>query len=378
MNISETKTVIMEPKIVRERLLDWYATNQRRLPWRETSDPYAIWVSEVMLQQTQVATATPYYLRFMDRFPTAVHLAGADIQEVLKLWEGLGYYSRARNLHRAAGMVSSRFNGQLPDDPAAFRSLPGVGDYITAAVLSIAFGRVLPVVDGNVKRVLSRLLEIDTPVNRSGAHKIYQRPAARLICPKQPADFNQAIMELGALICRPKNPDCGTCPLSDLCRANRHHTTAGYPKRDASRKVPHRHLAIGVILKKGKMLVVQRQMDGFLGGLWEFPAVPADEGQTDREDFEEMIAAETGLTIEVNRQLTRIRHAYTHFTLTGDVYLCRYVAGRVRLKSARGHRWVTLRSLVHLPLHKANHKFLDALAAVFAKTEDGGNHRPPA
>lgn len=363
MDISETETLIMEPKIVRERLLDWYATHRRRLPWRETSDPYAIWVSEVMLQQTQVATATPYYLRFMDRFPTAVHLAGADIQEVLKLWEGLGYYSRARNLHRAAGMVSSRFNGQLPDDPAAFRSLPGVGDYITAAVLSIAFGRVLPVVDGNVKRVLSRLLEIDTPVNRSGAHKIYQMPAARLICPKQPADFNQAIMELGALICRPKNPDCGTCPLSDLCRANRHHTTADYPKRDASRKVPHRHLAIGVILKKGKMLVVQRQMDGFLGGLWEFPAVPADEGQTDREGFEEMIAAETGLTIAVNRRLTRIRHAYTHFTLTGDVYLCRYVAGRVRLKSARGHRWVTLRSLAHLPLHKANHKFLDALAA---------------
>ncbi len=157
----------------------------------------------------------------------------------------------------------SRFNGQVPDDPEAFRSLPGVGDYICAAVLSIAFGRVLPVVDGNVKRVLSRLLEIDTPVNRSGAHKIFQVPAMELICPKQPADFNQAVMELGALVCRPKNPDCATCPLSDLCRANRHHTTADYPKRDASRKVPHRHLAIGVILKKGKMLVVQRPAEGF-------------------------------------------------------------------------------------------------------------------
>ena len=139
------------------------ATHRRRLPWRATSEPFAIWVSEVMLQQTQVATVIPYYRRFMDRFPTPAHLAAAEIQEVLKLWEGLGYYSRARNLHRAAGVVTSRFNGQVPDDPEAFRSLPGVGDYICAAVLSIAFGRVLPVVDGNVKRVLSRLLEIDTP-----------------------------------------------------------------------------------------------------------------------------------------------------------------------------------------------------------------------
>ncbi len=203
----------MQSEIVRKKLLDWYATHRRRLPWRATSDPFAIWVSEVMLQQTQVATAIPYYRRFMDRFPTPAHLAAADIQEVLKLWEGLGYYSRARNLYRAAGVVTARFNGQVPDDPEAFRSLPGVGDYICAAVLSIAFGRVLPVVDGNVKRVLSRLLEIDTPVNRSGAHKIFQVPAMELVCPKQPADFNQAVMELGALVCRPKNPDCVTCPL---------------------------------------------------------------------------------------------------------------------------------------------------------------------
>ena len=144
----------MNPEYVRKKLLGWYATHRRRLPWRETSDPYAIWVSEVMLQQTQVATAIPYYQRFMDRFPTPMHLAAADIQAVLKLWEGLGYYSRARNLHRAAGVVVTRFNGQIPDDPALFRSLPGVGDYIAAAVLSIAFGRVIAVVDGNVARGL--------------------------------------------------------------------------------------------------------------------------------------------------------------------------------------------------------------------------------
>lgn len=361
----------MKPEIIRQLLLDWYAAHRRHLPWRETSDPYAIWVSEVMLQQTQVATAIPYYLRFMARFPTPGHLADADIQAVLKLWEGLGYYSRARNLHRAAAVVSSRFNGQVPDDPAAFRSLPGVGDYIAAAVLSIAFGRVLAVVDGNVKRVLSRLYEIDAPVNRSNAHKIFRAPAMDLICPEHPADFNQALMELGALVCRPRHPLCGDCPLAGMCRANRHGKTADYPKRDASKKVPHRHVAIGIIRKKGKMLVVQRQMEGFLGGLWEFPAVPADNGRTQKNQLAEMITAETGLRIEVNRRLSRIRHAYTHFTLSGDVYLCRHVTGRVRLKSARSHRWVTLRTLSRLPLHKANLKFMDDLAAALDSTPSG-------
>lgn len=362
----------MQPEIVRQKLLNWYPTHRRRLPWRETSDPYAIWVSEVMLQQTQVATAIPYYLRFMDRFPTPGHLARADLQEVLKLWEGLGYYSRARNLHQAAARVTKQFGGRVPDDPEAFRSLPGVGEYIAAAVLSIAFGRVLAVVDGNVKRVLSRLLEIDTPVNRSNAHKVFKGPAMDLICPNRPADFNQALMELGALVCRPKNPECGSCPLAGLCRANRHHHTGQYPQRDASRKIPHRHIAIGVIRKNGKLLVVQRQAQGFLGGLWEFPSVPADKEPTDRQGIQALIAGETGLKITVDRCLMRIRHAYTHFTLTGDVYLCRHVSGRIRLKSAQGHLWVTLRSLSRLPLHKANHKFLDALTASMAEAGNGG------
>ena len=354
-----------QPEILRHHLLGWYAAHRRRLPWRETSDPYAIWVSEVMLQQTQVATVIPYYHRFLERFPTLRHLAAADLQEVLKLWEGLGYYSRARNLYRAAGIVVAHFNATVPDDPTAFRSLPGVGDYTAAAVLSIAYHRVIPVVDGNVKRVLARLLELETPVNRSDSHKRFLAPAAHLICPQQPSAFNQAIMELGALICRPRQPACTRCPLADLCQANRKGTTAAFPKREASRKVPHRHLAIAVILKKGKMLVVQRPENGFLGGLWEFPAVPAKTGQLDPAELSKRLCTQTGLTATVDRQLTSIRHAYTHFTLSADIYLCRYVTGRVRLESAQGHRWATLRTLDRLPLHKANHKFLKALRSVW-------------
>ena len=355
----------MNQKHFRQQLINWYKAHQRPLPWRETSDPYAIWVSEVMLQQTQVATVIPYYHRFMDRFPSARHLAQADLQDVLKLWEGLGYYSRARHLQRAAKEVVSRHNGIIPEDTKTFHSLPGVGDYIAAAVLSIAFGKVIPVVDGNVKRVLSRLLEIDTPVNQSGSHKQFLAPAAALISPDHPADFNQAIMELGALICRPKNPDCARCPLADQCQANQHQTTAKFPKRIASKKVPHRHLVYGVIIKNGKMLVTKRPETGFLGGLWEFPALPATRRKMTQQEIEKGLFTQTGLTVSVDRHLTRIRHAYTHFTLSADVYLCRYAAGRVRSSdTAYAHRWVTLRSLNRLPTHKAIHKFLPLLENV--------------
>ena len=261
----------------------------------------------------------------------------------------------------------SHFNGRVPADRNDFQSLPGVGDYIAAAVLSIAYGKVLPVVDGNVKRVLARLLEIDTPVNRSGAHKIYLEPARQLICATAPADFNQAFMELGALVCRPRNPRCDDCPLSDSCRAYRHGRADRYPRRDPARKVPHRHLSIGVVLKKGKMLVVQRPLEGFLGGLWEFPAVPADGGSSANNDFTARLREEIGLRVAVDRKLTRIKHAYTHFKLTGDVYLCRYQRGRVRRKSAVDHRWVTFGHIIELPLHKANHKFFAVLESALSE-----------
>ncbi len=357
----------MDPQRIRRRLLDWYADHHRRLPWRETTDPYAIWVSEVMLQQTQVATAIPYYRRFMASFPTPADLAAADLDTVLKSWEGLGYYSRARNLHRAAGLVVARHDGQVPDDPDAFRALPGVGDYIAAAVMSIAFGRVMAVVDGNVKRVLARLFEIDAPVNRSGSHKRFQARAAQLISREQPSDFNQAMMELGALVCRPRSPDCTACPLAGECRACSNGTTAEYPQRDAAKKIPHRHQAVGVIVKAGRMLVIRRPTTGFLGGLWEFPAVAAAEGPEASAGVAVALREETGLAVAVLRPLTRIRHAYTHFTLSADVYLCRFVGGRVRHRPDRDHRWVTLRALKRLPVHKANLKFMDRLAAAVAE-----------
>ncbi|HET6349874.1 MAG TPA: A/G-specific adenine glycosylase, partial [Candidatus Krumholzibacteria bacterium] len=220
----------------------WYRRSHRDLPWRHTRDPYCIWVSEVMLQQTQVATVIPYYGRFLRRFPTLRALARAPLDDVLKHWEGLGYYARARNLHRAAGVVLETHGGKIPDDPAAFGALPGVGTYMTAAVQSIAFNAPLAVVDGNVKRVVARWFAIGQSVDQTAGMRIVQERAQSLIDPADPGTFNQAVMELGALVCRPLHPDCTACPVAPECAAHRAGTEADYPLRDARRAVARQRI----------------------------------------------------------------------------------------------------------------------------------------
>jgi A/G-specific adenine glycosylase len=237
------------------------------MPWRETSDPYAIWVSEVMLQQTRVDTVRPYYDRWMARFPTVVALADAELDDVMREWQGLGYYSRARNLHRAARLVRERHGGTVPDDTGALRSLPGVGEYTAGAIASIAFGSASPAVDGNVRRVLARLHDLEDP-----------RPAelrglaARLVPADRPGDFNQALMELGATTCTPRSPRCGPCPLSEWCIAYARGTQAERPRPRPGRPVPEASVATVVMRRDGnQVLLVRRPEKGLLGGLWEFP-----------------------------------------------------------------------------------------------------------
>ena len=216
---------------IQRRLLEWYRNHQRRLPWRASADPYRIWVSEVMLQQTQIKTVVPYFENFLNRFPDVYHLAAADQQDVLKAWEGMGYYARARNLHRAAKIIVSQHNGQVPANWEAIHSLPGVGDYIAAAVLSIAYHQPCAVVDGNVKRVLARLNKIKDPANRSSSYKTFKAAAEDLLARDDPGTFNQALMELGSTQCKLKNPACDTCPLQSFCRAFLDNTVAEYPRR---------------------------------------------------------------------------------------------------------------------------------------------------
>ena len=343
---------------IRKKLRLWYRKKQRLLPWRSTDDPYAIWVSEVMLQQTQVNTVIPYYHRFLNKFPTLRHLASAHEQEVLKLWEGLGYYSRARNLHQAANSVIEEFAGKIPTEKKEFLHLKGVGEYIASAVLSIAFGQPHAVVDGNVKRVLSRLFLIEAPVNQSGSLKQFKPFADRLLDPKHPGISNQAVMELGALTCRPANPVCSECPLQMHCIALRRQLVDVYPKRIVKGAVPEYHVAVGVVFRQKRVLITRRPSKGLLGGLWEFPGGKVMAGESARQACIREIKEEVNLDVVVDAYITRVRHAYTHFKVMMDVFRCSYLSGNIRLKNATGFRWIDLEDLSKYPFPKANHKFM--------------------
>ncbi|MCP3953979.1 MAG: A/G-specific adenine glycosylase, partial [Desulfobacterales bacterium] len=264
---------------IRRNLISWYRRHQRRMPWRDTRDPYRIWLSEVMLQQTQVKTVIPYYHRFLRRFPTIQDLARGDLQDVLKLWEGLGYYARARNFHRAAGVVTDTFGGRVPDHWAEFIKLPGVGEYTASAVQSLAFGRPHAVVDGNVKRVLARLFAIKDPVNRPATYKMLKQIATQLMDRAQPGTFNQAIMELGALVCKPASPACDRCPIKTDCACLKSDSVGDFPKKEKRKPVPTVPMVAGVIRKNGKFLITRRKPEGLLGGLWEFPGGALQKGE---------------------------------------------------------------------------------------------------
>ena len=356
-----------ETQAVRRALTGWYEKNRRDLPWRQTCDPYCIWASEIMLQQTQVATVVGYFNRFIRAFPDIRTLADADLQAVLKLWEGLGYYSRARNFHKAARFVVDRHHGQVPDDWESFLALPGVGDYIASAVQSIAFGKQVAVVDGNVKRALARLFEIDAPVNGSSSHKMFKRAAQALLDPEDPGTFNQAVMELGALICRPGAPFCAGCPVSPWCSAFNDDRVADFPVKIKKPPTPHHHLAIGVVFKNNHLLIVLRPETGLLGGLWEFPGGRIGPDETAEDACARTLKASAGVKVSVRSRLTRIRHAYTHFKITADIFLCDWVSGRVRLNGHTGHRWVRPDSLHQYPFPKSNHKFMPQLMEEISK-----------
>jgi A/G-specific adenine glycosylase len=311
----------------------------------------------------------PYYRRFMDRFPDLETLAAADLQEVLKLWEGLGYYARARNLHRAAQLVMEKHRGVIPSDPARFQELPGVGAYISAAVSSIAFHRPHAVVDGNVKRVLARLHRIEIPVNGPTGAKVFRETAAALLDPKAPGRFNQAMMELGALVCKPRNPNCNQCPLTAVCLSFQADETDQYPKRAQRKPIPEHHVAVGVVFKKGKFLITRRPSQGLLGGLWEFPGGKLKPGESAEAACLREIREEVNLTIEIASPLTRVKHAYTHFKVLMDVFCCRHVRGRIRLKGPVDYRWITLKEIENYPFPGANHKFIPLLKSA-AENQD--------
>jgi A/G-specific adenine glycosylase len=269
------QTVVPQAEIA-ARLVEWFHKNQREMPWRKTRDPYCIWLSEVMLQQTQVATVIPYYERFVKKFPTVTALANAPLDDVLKLWSGLGYYSRARNLHRGAQVIAERFGGQMPKTPELIREVPGIGPYTAGAVLSIAFGVKQPLVDGNVARVLSRLFLLTGDYRKSSGKEQVWSAAKNLIeacgASLYPGDLNQALMELGATVCTPRNPECARCPLADYCQAKKTGEQHNYPQLEQKAAVTKWMLRAWVVEdSKGRLLFAKRESEGLFGGLWEVP-----------------------------------------------------------------------------------------------------------
>lgn len=292
-------------------LLQWFANNQRDLPWRRTSDPYSIWVSEIMLQQTQVITVIPYYERFLKKFPTVFHLAEADEQTVLKMWEGLGYYSRARYLHEAAKEVVTAYEGVIPNDPKQLGSLKGIGPYTRGAILSIAFNQPEPAVDGNVMRVLSRILLISDNITDAKTRTLFEDIVRNLISKEDPSSFNQGLMELGALICTPQSPLCLHCPVRESCRAFEAGMQTELPVRTRAKKQRvEPYIVVLITDEKGNVLIEQRPDKGLLANMWQFPMVSVREIGINQ--VEQWVAKTYGITAYLGDQIGEVRHVFSH------------------------------------------------------------------
>ena len=324
-----------------------------------------------MLQQTRVDTVVPYYRAFLRRFPTLERLAAAPLQDVLKAWEGLGYYSRARNLWNAARLVREKFHGRIPERHGEFRRLPGVGDYIAAAVLSIGRGLPLPVVDGNVLRVACRWqginMDIRLPATKREVHAFLEQiiPAAAA------GTFNEALMELGALVCLPRNPACRQCPLRHGCFALRQGLSGALPVKGRKKPVPEHRVALAVIVeglgKKGggKIFIQQRPEKGHLGGLWEFPGGKCRKGEKPEHAVVRECREELGVEVKVLAELAEVRHAYSHFKVVLDIFICKRLGGRIRTR--RPHTWVRAGEVDNYPFPAANHKFFPHLMGYLGK-----------
>lgn len=342
-------------------LLEWYDKNHRKLPWRQSKDPYHIWIAEIMLQQTQVNTVIPYFERFLQSKPTIKHLAETSLSELLKLWEGLGYYARARNFHQAAKIIVQKYDGKLPDSYQALAALPGFGPYTTAAILSIAFNQKYAVLDGNVTRVFCRVFKIQAIPTQSKVKKYLHELAQNLLEKDRPGDYNQAIMELGAVICTPTMPQCSKCPIQAYCRAQELDDPVILPIKVRKKRTPHYDVTAGIIWKDGKILIAQRFENEMLGGLWEFPGGKLELNETLEKCLIREIQEELDFSIRIMKPFLTIKHAYTHFKITLHVFQCEYLSGEPKAIGCANWHWVELNELDHFAFSRADQKVIEHL-----------------
>jgi A/G-specific adenine glycosylase len=359
--------------LVANRLVEWLPSVRRDLPWRRRRDPYAVWVSEIMLQQTQVITVIPYFERWLAQFPDIATLAAAPLDTVLKAWEGLGYYARARNMHRAAQLIVTRHSGELPASRVALMALHGIGRYTAGAILSLAFGQREPVVDGNVRRVLCRVYDIAEDVRRTGTEETLWDLARRLAlaAPEgKVGDVNEALMELGALICTPGLPACPSCPLFDPCLARQRNVQAERPVTAPRTPTPHYPAAAAVIQDQGgRYLIAQRPVAGLLGGLWEFPGTQPRTAESSPptaaaipDHLARTLQKLLGIVVQVDEPILQVNHAYTHFRVTLHAFRCRWLSGEPSaLAYYTAVKWVTPAEFAAYPFPVTHLKVLKAL-----------------
>lgn len=345
-------------------LLRWYDALKVELPWRGERDPYRVWLSEIMLQQTQIETVKPYYARFLAAYPTFADLAAAPLDDVLKLWEGLGYYSRARNLHRAAQAVIVEHNGEFPQTAAALQTLPGIGRYTAGAIASIAFGERAPVLDGNVIRVFARLDDLADDVTRPATQAALWAVAEARLPDTRVGDYNQALMDLGRLVCKPRVPECADCPVRAYCRAYAKGTQLARPVKAAKRPNPHYDVTAGMIWnERGELLIAQRPLDGLLGGLWEFPGGKREADETLPDCLRRELREELAIDVEVGELFVVVKHGFTHFDITLHAFTCRLAAdsGAPQALGVRAWAWSTPEQLDAYSFGKADRQVIAEL-----------------
>ncbi len=346
-------------------LIQWYDKNKKNMPWRVNTNPYRIWISEVMLQQTQVSTVIPYYKKWMEKFPKIEKVAAADIDEILKLWEGLGYYSRAQNIKKACDIIMNQFNGKI-ENVSNLNELPGIGDYIASAINSIAFSEPHPVIDGNVKRVASRLWEMKI-INTADIKKL-KTILDLEISKERPGCFNQAIMDLGREICKPQKPHCEKCPISQFCQSLQNNTIAKYPYKLKKKKVPIVDVVVAYIQNHKKdFIITKRPANKMLGGLWELPGGKRESGESFKSALIREIREELNIDIQISGKIGEIEHTYSHMKINLHAYTCSMIEKKATIKvtEAQDLKWIQFKNIGQYSFPKANHKLFQKMRELY-------------
>lgn len=351
-------------KRLRKSLLDWFRKNARDLPWRSKPFPYQVWIAEMMLQQTQVKTVLPYYHRWMRRFPDIASIAASSQEEVLRFWEGLGYYSRALHVHRTSRIVVEEHKGEFPADLKTLLDLPGIGKYSAGAILSIAFKKDFPVVDGNVERIFARLFDISDPVGRSFSRNLMWKIAEGLLPKGRAGRFNQALMDLGATVCLPRRPLCSDCPAKDFCQAFQKGVVDQRPVSPTRKITTAVRVAVGVLEHEGRILIQKRPPAGLMANLWEFPGGKVVDGEAPEKALVREFQEELELRVACLARITVIRHNYTTFKVTLHAFRCELDGSdqRMVLRCAADARWVERHELENFPFPAANRKLIRMLS----------------